>query len=292
LNSKIAGRVIWDQAVPHLHERPIEKRLAPGTVLGRRLRGCQVAGFILTEAYFPANAVLPAHCHENGFFRLITAGVSTDISGGKRFLGEAASMVYHAAAESHANVWHRAGRSFIIELPADATDRVGEGPTRILERGQTFPSGPTVHTALRVLREFQHMDSLSPLALEGLILELLAVACRCAGLIRRPHPPAWLRRAKELLDDCPTKAHRLRAVAAAAGVHPGHLARAFRNHYDCTLGDYLRRLRVERACRLLRGNAPVAEIALAAGFADQSHFSAVFKRHMGMTPAVYRTIFD
>jgi AraC-like DNA-binding protein len=259
-------------------------------VLGRRLRGCEVAGFILTEAYFPTGAVLPVHCHENGFFRLIVAGISTDVSQGRDFLGEAASMVYHAAAESHANRWHRGGRSFVIELPADATDRVGEGRAQVLERGQTFPSGPAVQAALRVFREFRHMDSLSPLALEGLTLELLAVACRSV-LKEEPGPPDWLRRAKELLDDCLTQPHGLAAVAAAAGVHPGHLARAFRRHYRCTAGEYLRQRRVERAYRLLRGNTPLAEIAVATGFADQSHFSAVFKRHTGMTPAAYRKIF-
>jgi AraC family transcriptional regulator len=268
----------------------MEKRLAPGMVLGRRLRGCEVAEFILTEASFAADTALPVHCHENGFFRLILAGISTDICEGKKFLGEAASMVYHPAAESHANLWHYGGRSFVIELPVDATDRVGEGSARVLERGQTFPSGPSVQIALRAFLEFQHMDSVSPLALEGLILELLAVACRSAAPIEEPAPPAWLRRARELLDDCPTQPHGLAAVAAAAGVHRGHLARTFRSHYRCTLGEYLRRLRVEQACRLLRGKTPLAEIALATGFADQSHFSAVFKRHTGMTPAAYRKI--
>jgi AraC family transcriptional regulator len=266
------------------------KKLAPGMVLGRRLRGCTVAGFILTEACFPTDAVLPVHCHENGFFRLILAGISTDISGGRKFLGEAASMVYHAAAESHANLWHRGGCSFVIELPVDATDRLEERTAQVLERGQTFPSGPAVQAALRVFREFQHMDSLSPLALEGLTLELLAVACRSAVPAEESGPPAWLRRATELLDDCPTQPHVLAAVAAAAGVHAGHLARVFRNHFHCTAGEYLRQRRVERAYRLLRGDKSLAEIAVATGFADQSHFSTVFKRHTGMTPAAYRKI--
>jgi hypothetical protein len=62
------------------------------------------------EACFPTDAVLPAHWHENGFFRLILAGIGTDICGGKKVVGEAPSMVYHPAAESHANLWHRNGR--------------------------------------------------------------------------------------------------------------------------------------------------------------------------------------
>jgi AraC-like DNA-binding protein len=263
-------------------------KLAPGMVLGRKLRGCEVAGFILTEACFPKDAALPVHCHENGFFRLIVSGCSTDVSAGKQFTGEAASMLYHAATESHANRWHRAGRSFVIELPLDVIERLGDGPSRVLARGQTFPSGPAVLAALRVFREFRHMDSLSPLALEGLTLELLAAACRSAAPAKEPAPPAWLRRARELLDDCPAQPHVLSDIAAAAGVHPGHLARAFRDRYHCTAGEYLRQRRVERAYQLLRGNTPLAEVAVVTGFADQSHFSAVFKRHTGMTPAAYR----
>jgi AraC family transcriptional regulator len=230
------------------------------------------------------------HCHENGFFRLMLAGSSTDISGGKRFQGEAATMVYHPPLDNHCNVWHCSGRSFVIELAPGATDRVADGAAQFLHRKQTFPSGSAVQTALRVFREFRHMDSLSPVVLEGLILELLAFACRSATPRGEVAAPAWLRRVRELLDDCPTQPHGLTDLAAAAGVHPGHLARAFRSYYRCTLGEYLRQRRVERACRSLRGNMPLAEIALTTGFADQSHFSAVFKRHTGMSPAAYRKI--
>jgi AraC family transcriptional regulator len=142
---------------------------------------------------------------------------------------------------------------------------------------------------MRLFGEFGHMDSFSPLALEGLGLELLAVACRSAQRAKGSGPPAWLRRARELLNDCSDQPLKLPEIAAAAGVHPGHLARTFRQHYHCSPGEYARRLRVERACRLLfRGNAPLAEVALEAGFADQSHFSSVFKRYTGFTPAEYR----
>jgi AraC-like DNA-binding protein len=62
-------------------------------------------------------------------------------------------------------------------------------------------------------------------------------------------------------------------IAAEAGVHPGYLAREFRKHYGSTVGAYLRRMRIEYACReLMDSSVAVANIATAAGFADQSHF--------------------
>jgi AraC family transcriptional regulator len=55
------------------------------------------------------------------------------------------------------------------------------------------------------------------------------------------------------------------------------------------LGDHVRKLRIEFAChRLATSDTPLADIALTAGFSDQSHFSNTFKRYTGMTPAAFR----
>jgi AraC family transcriptional regulator len=78
-------------------------------------------------------------------------------------------------------------------------------------------------------------------------------------------------------------------VATEAGVHPGYLASAFRRHFGCTVGEFIRRQRIALACRALAdGNKPLADVALLAGFADQSHFTRTFKRQLGLTPAAYR----
>ncbi len=82
----------------------------------------------------------------------------------------------------------------------------------------------------------------------------------------------------------------LAAVAELADVHPVSLARAFRRTYHCTVGDYVRRLRIELACQKLTGSdASLVEIALSAGFSEQSHFSRTFKRLTGLTPSEYRS---
>jgi AraC family transcriptional regulator len=81
-------------------------------------------------------------------------------------------------------------------------------------------------------------------------------------------------------------------VAAAVGMHPVHLAREFRRHFGCAPGEYIRRLRVEFACRRLAStDTPLIEVALSAGFADQSHFTRTFRRQMRMTPGEFRRRF-
>jgi AraC family transcriptional regulator len=81
----------------------------------------------------------------------------------------------------------------------------------------------------------------------------------------------------------------LTALAREAGVHPVHLARTFRRIQGCTLGDYVRHLRLEWARRQLSGtDRPIAEVALSCGFADQSHFTRAFRAGYDMTPAAFR----
>jgi AraC family transcriptional regulator len=80
-------------------------------------------------------------------------------------------------------------------------------------------------------------------------------------------------------------------VALDAGVHPVSLARAFRHHYGCTVGEYIRRLRIRYACdRLLGSDDSLVEIAYAAGFSHQAHLSRTFKRTLGLSPSQFRRL--
>jgi AraC family transcriptional regulator len=142
---------------------------------------------------------------------------------------------------------------------------------------------------IRLAAELRAQDESWPLAAEGLVLELLALAGRCredeAGV--RANRCAEVR---DLLHERAPAAASLSDLAAAAGVHPVHLARSFRREYGVSVGDYARRLRLEWAAAELAGDAPLAEIAAGAGFADQSHFTRSFRRYAGTTPGRYRKL--
>jgi AraC family transcriptional regulator len=128
--------------------------------------------------------------------------------------------------------------------------------------------------------------------MEGLALELVAATARHREKIAERKPPRWLEQARELLHARFADTLSLQAVAASVGVHPAHLARVFRQQYRCSVGAYLRKLRIEFACRqIATSDKSLTEIALAAGFADQSHFSKTFKSLKGMTPSEYQRNF-
>jgi len=78
-------------------------------------------------------------------------------------------------------------------------------------------------------------------------------------------------------------------LSSALGLSRSHFSRTFRKAAGEPLRAYLFRLRVERAISLMRdGDIPLIEIGLAAGFADQAHFSNAFRRATGTTPSHWR----
>ena len=150
--------------------------------------------------------------------------------------------------------------------------------------------GAVVSTALNTRREFIAPDSDSPLAIEGLMLEMLANLTRYSHDEYR-HPPDWLLGIRDVLTEEFDRNHSLSYLAIQAGVHPVHLARTFRKFFRCTIGEFVRQRRISFASQLLlRSKASCSAVALASGFFDQSHFSRTFKRQAGLTPAQFRRL--
>ncbi len=126
---------------------------------------------------------------------------------------------------------------------------------------------------------------------ETIGLRLLRAHCRAAAPPARSGglAPGRLRRVRELVEDELHRDLSLDDLAAAAGLSRAHFARAFRHATGDTPYGYLRARRVERARRLLvQSDAPICEIAAAAGFSTQSHFGRVFRAATGVPPSTYR----
>lgn len=81
----------------------------------------------------------------------------------------------------------------------------------------------------------------------------------------------------------------LETIAQQIGFSPYHFARLFRRTMGVTLHQFVLRQRIEQAQWLLRETeVPLVQVALACGFADQSHLNLVFQQHLGCTPRAYR----
>jgi AraC family transcriptional regulator len=102
-------------------------------------------------------------------------------------------------------------------------------------------------------------------------------------------PPRTVRRLRDHIDSNIDQRISVDAMAKLANLSVCYFVRAFKQSVGVTPHDYLIRRRVERTMELLSGtDMPLSEIALAAGFADQSHCARRFRQHVGMSPRDYR----
>ena len=145
--------------------------------------------------------------------------------------------------------------------------------------------------AVRLYREFIHSDEVSPLVVEAYVLELLADILRHKTEASPKRAPGWLRHADKLIRAKFVERLTLADIAREVGIHPVNLAQEYRRHYKRTVGNQIRQLRMEYASeQISQTNSSLADIALASGFSDQSHFTVAFKNFTGTTPSAYRCI--
>lgn len=246
-------------------------------------------GLIFDHASFASHQKVPNHAHENAMFCLALRGVCTEVYGKKVRVYKPSAWSFLPANQVHSLEFQNSGmNSFSIEIAPLFAQRVLEYSLN-LDNSVHCQGGLLTLLYKRVYSEFIRMDDVAPLSIEGLVFEMLAEVSRrqTEGAVEKS--PRWLKQAQEILHERFSEYLSLSEISGAVGVHPVHLSRVFRVHYRCTIGDYIRRLRIEYALReILTSNTTLLEIATTAGFSDQSHFSRVFKRYMGMTPAEYR----
>ena len=261
--------------------------LPNGQFYGKVSRSREVAAFNLIETRYASGQKVPRHSHERPYFCLVIQGRFAELYSNQYRACQPATLVFHPSGETHSDHFQTEAHCFNIQFDAQLIDHV----TRLEQRAD-FHGGPPAHLATRLYREFREMDEVSELAIEGLGLEIIAEASRSIKKAAQQNPP-WLERARELLHAQFAERLTIAHVAAAVGVHPTHLAREFHRRYKRTIGDYVRQLRIEFACRELYSSVtPINEIALAAGFFDQSHFARTFKLLTGLSPAAYRKTFQ
>lgn len=97
-----------------------------------------------------------------------------------------------------------------------------------------------------------------------------------------------IRRARDLAESDSARVRTLDDLADAAGLSRYHFARRFRRETGVPPWEFVRRVRTERALRLLEEGRPPAEVAFETGFADQAHLTRTLRQRDGRTPAEVR----
>ena len=264
--------------------------LSSGEFFGSVRRRAAAGGFSLVETWYRRDENLPPHAHEHAFVCLALEGsYGESYLRGRDVEYRPFTAVYHPPGEEHVTrMGPHGGR--VVNIEVDATWLALRRALGPLPKTQIdLHGGPLVWLAARLHLELADGEPVDGERLEWLGAELVGSVDAPAGEGTRDGNPAWLPRVLARLHDDPRPPGSARALAEEAGVHPIHLARVFRRKFGESVAAYARRLRVQRACRLMsEPGRGLAEVALEAGFADQSHLTRDFRRVAGTTPARLR----
>lgn len=244
----------------------------------------------VSEASFAGDLFLPRHTHDTPVFAVLFGG-SMEVSLGRReHMCRQCTVQVHPAGEPHAQKYGPTGARMLVVQPVLERADTPAPLHDLIARVSNFRHAGIADLASRAALELRSPDQLSPLALESIVLEILVCAARLPADRRcSPALPGWLERTAQMVHDRFRERLHLSEIADEVGVHPGHLARSFRQHFHLPLGTYIRRLRLAWAAhRLDKSDDPIVNIAFEAGFADQSHFTRAFRQYSGVTPAQMR----
>lgn len=227
------------------------------------------------------------HRHDDAHFVLVLSGVYISSALHAPARAPAPTLVYNPAGTVHRDRFLD-GKGRFMTLSLDAAILGGAEETGAAQDGAVVLShSAALAAAFRIAREIGAGGDAA--LLEAGAWELLANLAQ-GRTMEHSALPGWAHLAYDAVMDMASQCHlRIADLAAELGVHPVHLARVFRKAWGCSPGDLLRWRRIERAIDLLRRKDLVlAEVALASGFADQSHMTRAFQAQCGMTPCGYR----
>jgi AraC family transcriptional regulator len=230
---------------------------------------------------------VPLHSHENAYFMFVLSGMY--ITAASEELCPAPAAIYNPSGTTHRDRFHsRSGEFLTISVAKPVADEI----ERTLKRPTLLRDPRILLTLADACLELKRRDATSELCMESLGLELAGRVALLADL-RDKRLPAWLARTRDMIKDCHASSLTNAQLARAADVHPVHLARAFRQYFNCSPGDYLRACRLDRALELLRrSRLSLAEVALEAGYCDQSHLTNALRRARRRTPSRLRRAFQ
>jgi AraC family transcriptional regulator len=250
---------------------------------GRTRRALTVGPYTVTEAVYAPHQRVSHHEHGWPSWTLVMEGDFEERFSRVTMVGRPGDVLTKPATAGHSNEYGpRGARCLLIgsrdrehdDLSNPALHATGLVPAlaRRIHAGLGAATCPT-----------------DRFALEGHLIELALATTRARAARPIVGRTAWLNGVRDQLEGEFRAPPSPGDLAYARGLHPAYLCQAFRAAFGTSMGEFARRVRFEWARAALRaGGAPLSDIALAAGFSDQAHFSRDFRKRAGMSPRQFR----
>jgi AraC family transcriptional regulator len=259
--------------------------LSSGKSTGTILRSFSSEGVIIHTAEYSAEEChFGMHYHENPHLCFLLQGEDTECRKHSSYTRKTGDIHFYHAGEEHSSLSRTATtKNTLVEFEQTFLKEYGISEMQIEHAAQSCLDAKFL--LLKMQKELLIADTCSSASIQALLLEFISYSVELSAKTA----PLWARRVDELLRDKWNVPVSLDELSLAVGVHPVTISKHFRKYFACTLGEYLRKLKVEKSIILVKNSRlPLTEIAYQCGFADQSHFTKVFKETTGFLPKEFR----
>lgn len=261
--------------------------LEKGHFFGETNKRITFEGLIITDTEYTQEKV-DWHYHQNPYFTFILQGHVLEGNHKEIYHCSAGDLLFHNWDDAHYNTKPSGfTRGFHIEFEQQWLNQWNLNTDNL--QGSFAIKNPEIKLIFyKLFKESLHHENASRLAIESMLLASLE-NLKFHDSTFKDSVPTWINPLREFLHEEDTENISLSYLSELFGIHPVHLSRYFPKFFGCSLGEYLRKLKVEKSLSLLPlQNKSLVEIALESGFTDQSHFNRCFKESIGLTPSVYR----
>lgn len=236
------------------------------------------------------------HAHESFSIGAVSSGQCNYVNGKKAERIGAGTVVVMNPGDVHAcnPIGDEPWRYRMLYIDADWLGAMEDGPGG-RSRGGLVPFSATatrraeIYAGLSRLVEILIDPRVESLRKQSAVVMLLGEVRRALGAgLTEVTPPSLARAAEFIRENC-TRSLKLEEICRQVGLSGSYLIRSFKLVYGLTPHAYQVNCRIEFCRSHLRRGWPIAEVALAAGFADQAHLQRIFKRVVAATPGQYQT---
>jgi AraC family transcriptional regulator len=237
-------------------------------------------GIVTTTHYSSKENNPDWHYHENLHICFVFQGGKAETKKEASYTQKGGSIFFYHAQEKHRWISPRPiSKSANIEIGPQFLDKYSLKESQIKKALQENVSARSL--MLKMQQEMLLNESDSYNSIESLLLELISFSK--SSEVKKT--PSWITSLTELLHDQWNEPMTLQEIALIIGVHPVTISKFFRKYFSCTLGEYQRKLKVEKSIQLIKeSELSLTEIAFLCGFTDQSHFIRNFKKMTGFLP--------
>lgn len=263
----------------------IKEAMYKGVYSGNILRSRSGQNYITSITHYSReNYNNKLHEHENAHFSFMINGGCVER---KKLEYELlpGNVTYYDAGEKH-QVTKVVKDSTRINLEFDETFFKLYRLSNNHMRAAVYKNPESRFLLMKVYRELIVNDTFSDLSIHMLLLQLTVPKFVSQT---EDSKPDWLAIIDEYLRCTLDRKLTLNELSDICKLHPVTLSKQFPIYFNCTLGQYKRKLMVEKALPMvISSELTLCEIALECGFFDQSHFTRTFKQLIGVSPINYR----